>query len=44
MGLGLTGQAVEGELFGERLPSHYSFWFAWSDFHPQTELYGDATA
>ena len=42
----LTGQAVEGELFGERLerlPSHYSFWFAWSDFHPQTELYGDAT-
>ena len=43
----LTGQAVEGELFGERLerlPSHYSFWFAWSDFHPRTELYGDATA
>ena len=38
----LTGQAVEGPLFGERLerlPSHYSFWFAWSDFHPQTELY-----
>lgn len=27
----LTGQAVEGELVGERLerlPSHYSFWFA----------------
>jgi len=42
----LTGQAVEGDLFGERLerlPSHYSFWFAWSDSHPQTELYGDAT-
>jgi len=39
----LTGQAVEGELFGERLerlPSHYSFWFAWNDFHPATELYG----
>jgi hypothetical protein len=38
----LTGQAVGGELFGERLerlPSHYSFWFAWSDFHLQTELY-----
>jgi len=38
----LTGQAIEGPLFGqglERLPSHYSFWFAWSDFHPQTELY-----
>ena len=41
----LTGQAIEGELFGERLerlPSHYSFWFAWSDFHPQTELYDTA--
>ncbi len=41
----LTGQAVEGPLFGqklERLPSHYSFWFAWSDFHPETELYGPA--
>ena len=39
----LTGQAAGVELFGERperLPSHYSFWFAWSDFHPQTELYG----
>jgi len=42
----LTGQAVEGELSGERLErlsSHYSCWFAWSDFHPQTELYGAAT-
>ncbi len=42
----LTGQAIEGPLFGqrlERLPSHYSFWFAWSDFHPQTELYQSAT-
>ena len=41
----LTGQAVEGPMFGqrlERLPSHYSFWFAWSDFHPETELYGSA--
>ena len=39
----LTGQAIDGPLFGERLerlPSHYSFWFAWSDFHPRTELYG----
>ncbi len=38
----LTGRAIEGELAGnalERLPSHYSFWFAWSDFHPETELY-----
>ena len=41
----LTGQAIEGQFFGqrlERLPSHYSFWFAWSDFHPQTELYAAA--
>ena len=41
----LTGQAIDGPLFGqrlERLPSHYSFWFAWSDFHPETELYGPA--
>lgn len=41
----LTGQAIEGELFGERLerlPSHYSFWFAWSDFHPETEIYGQS--
>ncbi len=38
----LTGRAIEGELEGTvltRLPSHYSFWFAWSDFHPDTELY-----
>ena len=42
----LTGQAVDGPLFGqrlERLPSHYSFWFAWSDFHPATELYQSGT-
>ena len=42
----LTGQAVDGPLLGqrlERLPSHYSFWFAWSDFHPATELYGPAS-
>ena len=39
----LTGRAVDGPLAGtalERLPSFYSFWFAWSDFHPDTELYG----
>ena len=41
----LTGQAIDGPLSGqrlERLPSHYSFWFAWSDFHPDTELCGPA--
>tara|TARA_B100000315_G_scaffold260309_1_gene320748 strand:+ start:4912 stop:5613 length:702 start_codon:yes stop_codon:yes gene_type:complete len=39
----VTGRAVAGPLAGsalERLPSHYSFWFAWGDFHPDTELYG----
>ena len=40
---GLTGRAISGPLEGKvltRLPSHYSFWFAWSDFHPETEVYG----
>ncbi len=39
----LTGRAIDGPLAGtalERLPSFYAFWFAWSDFHPDTELYG----
>ncbi len=38
----ITGRAISGPLTGsalERLPSHYSFWFAWSDVHPDTELY-----
>ncbi|PKB64976.1 MAG: hypothetical protein BZY80_01290 [SAR202 cluster bacterium Io17-Chloro-G2] len=42
----LTGRAIDGELEGTvltRLPSHYSFWFAWSDFHPDTELYAGPT-
>ena len=40
----LTGEAVEGPLAGSRLarlPSHYAFWFAWKDFHPGTEVYGE---
>jgi len=39
----LTGRAIDGPLAGtalERLPSFYAFWFAWSDFHPDTELHG----
>jgi hypothetical protein len=42
----LTGRAVEGPLCCntlERLPSHYAFWFAWSDYHPDTALYGVAS-
>ena len=41
--LALTGVAIEGELQGKvmsRLPSHLSFWFAWKDWNPDTELYG----
>ena len=44
----LTGRASSGELEGmalKRLPSFYAFWFAWSDFHPDTALYkGGASA
>ena len=38
----LTGRAIAGQLEGatlQRLPASYSFWFAWTDFHPDTELY-----
>ena len=38
----LTGRAIDGPLAGEvlaRLTSNYSFWFAWSDFYPDTQLY-----
>jgi hypothetical protein len=37
-----TGMAISGELEGERLErlsSFVSFWFAWSDYHPETEIY-----
>ena len=37
-----AGEALSGPLAGERLrqiQSFVSFWFAWSDFHPDTELY-----
>ena len=38
----LTGVAVVGELQGERLegyPSFNAFWFGWSDYYPDTELW-----
>lgn len=38
------GAAIAGALKGrrlKRLPSHLSFWFAWKDWNPGTELYGD---
>ena len=41
--LPLNGQAWGGEYQGTRLePVHAVniFWFAWSDFYPETELYG----
>ena len=40
--LALTGGAIEGELKGrvlERTPSHISFWFAWKDWNPDTEVF-----
>ena len=40
----LTGAAIEGELAGstlERVPAHLSFWFAWKDWNPQTEIFED---
>ncbi len=40
--MAFTGRAIEGELKGERMEcvlSHLSFWFAWTDWNPDTELY-----
>ena len=37
-----TGAATDGALKGSRLdriPSHLSFWFAWSDYNPQTQIH-----
>ena len=37
-----SGQAVAGAFAGRQLtqvPSHLSFWFAWNDFYPATDLY-----
>ena len=41
--LPLNGQAWSGDFQGSRLqPVHAVnvFWFAWSDFYPETEIYG----
>ncbi|MGH2761725.1 MAG: DUF3179 domain-containing (seleno)protein [Thermoleophilaceae bacterium] len=35
-GGGLRARAVDGR----ELPAHQAFWFAWSQFHPGTELWG----
>jgi hypothetical protein len=38
----LTGQATGGTFQGaslQQLPANYSFWFAWTDFYPETGLY-----
>jgi len=40
--LPFTGRGIEGEYAGqqlERVHSVVAFWFAWSDFYPETELY-----
>ena len=39
---GLTGRAISGPIEGTELrqiAATYSFWFAWSDFYTQTEIY-----
>ncbi len=39
----LSGAAIAGPLKGSRLPAYPSFdafWFAWTDFYPDTELFG----
>jgi hypothetical protein len=45
--MAFTGRAIEGELTGAilgRVVSHLSFWFAWTDWNPETELYGASRA
>jgi hypothetical protein len=45
--LPFTGRALDGELAGQQLArarSVVSFWFAWSDFYPETELFPDPPA
>ena len=40
--LAFTGRAVEGEMKGQTLRralSHLSFWFSWTDWNPDTELF-----
>ena len=40
--MAFSGLATEGEPAGralERAPSHLSFWFAWTDWNPGTELF-----
>ena len=40
--LAFTGRAIDGELKGQtmgRLLSHLSFWFAWTDWNPDTALF-----
>lgn len=39
---GLNGEAVEGELKGQKLeqmPNMVSFWFAWKDYFPDTTIF-----
>lgn len=34
-----TGRSLDGGRDLVRIPSHYSFWFAWKDFHPETGVF-----
>ena len=44
----LTEEAMNGELVGtklEQISSNYSFWFAWKDWYPSTQLFlGNASS
>jgi hypothetical protein len=42
---GLTGKATSGPLnctVLEQIPIRYEFWFAWSDFYPETDLFAQS--
>jgi hypothetical protein len=34
---------LRAEVDGVEVPTHQSFWFAWSQFHPETELWSSTT-
>ncbi|MFV2039749.1 MAG: hypothetical protein ACC660_05860, partial [Acidimicrobiales bacterium] len=35
----LDGAGLRATLDGEPIASHQAFWFAWSQFHPDTDLW-----
>ncbi|MEZ5234441.1 MAG: hypothetical protein R2749_17295 [Acidimicrobiales bacterium] len=39
MDLGLDADGLIATVGGDRVTSHQAFWFAWSQFHPDTALW-----